>query len=85
MIKEIRPKEAHEMLEQQKDAVLIDVRSTMEYEYVGHPLNAMHAPIKEPPDWVTQPDFVKNIRLSNMVWWAWKVSPSSRGNIILGI
>jgi len=64
MIKEIYPTEAYEILEQQKDAVLIDVRSTMEYEYVGHPLMAIHVPIKEPPDWDTQPDFVKNARLA---------------------
>lgn len=64
MIKEIRPIEADEILRQQKDAVLIDVRSSMEYEYVGHPLNAVHVPIKEPPDWATQKDFVKNVRLA---------------------
>ena len=61
MIKEIRPKEAYEILQQQKDAVLVDVRSSMEYEYVGHPLKALHVPIKEPPDWVTQQDFVKEV------------------------
>ncbi len=64
MIKEIRPKEAHEILEQQKDAVLIDVRSSMEYEYVGHPLNAIHVPIKESPDWITQQNFAKNVSLA---------------------
>jgi rhodanese-related sulfurtransferase len=61
-MKEIRPKEAHEMLQNQKNAVLIDVRSTMEYEYVGHPINAIHVPIKEPPDWETNEDFVENVR-----------------------
>ena len=64
MIKETRPKEAYEILEQQEDAVLIDVRSVMEYEFVGHPLNAIHIPIKEPPAWVIQQDFVKNVRLA---------------------
>ncbi len=63
MIKEILPKEAYEILELQKNAVLIDVRSTMEYEYVGHPRNAIHVPLKEPPDWDIQQDFVKNTRL----------------------
>jgi rhodanese-related sulfurtransferase len=64
MIKEIRPIEAYKILEQQKNAVLIDVRSTMEYEYVGHPLMAIHIPLKEPPDWDTQQDFVVNARLA---------------------
>lgn len=64
MIKEIRPKEAYEILEQQKDAVLMDVRSTMEYEFVGHPVNATHVVLKEPPDWETRADFVNNVRLA---------------------
>ncbi len=61
MIKEVNPKEAFEILEKQEDAVLIDVRSTMEYEYVGHPLNALHVPIKEPPDWSMEANFVNNV------------------------
>ncbi|MCZ6804257.1 MAG: rhodanese-like domain-containing protein [Proteobacteria bacterium] len=64
MINEIRPKEACKLLEQHEDAVLIDVRSVMEYEFVGHPLNAMHIPIKEPPAWVTQQDFVNKVRIA---------------------
>jgi rhodanese-related sulfurtransferase len=64
MIKEISPKQAYEILGQQEDAVLIDVRSSMEYEYVGHPLNAVHVPIKEPPAWETEQDFVRNVRLA---------------------
>ncbi len=62
MIKEIYPKEAQEILEQQNQAVLIDVRSTMEFEYVGHPTNAVHVPIKEPPAWGIDEDFVNNVK-----------------------
>lgn len=62
MIKEIRPIEAKETLEQQKNAVLIDVRSTVEYGFVGHPLNALHIPIKESPDWETDLDFVEKVK-----------------------
>lgn len=64
MIKEVNPVEAFKILEQQPAATLIDVRSTMEYEYVGHPLHAIHMPLKEPPDWNTCPDFVDNLRAS---------------------
>jgi rhodanese-related sulfurtransferase len=64
MTKEISPKQAYEILGQQEAAVLIDVRSSMEYEYVGHPLNAVHVAIKEPPVWDTEQDFVKNVRLA---------------------
>ena len=62
MIKEIQPKQAFEMLQQQEKAVLIDVRSVMEYDYVGHPVDAIHVSIKEPPDWETKQDFVVRIR-----------------------
>lgn len=58
MLKEVSPQEAYKILEQQINAVLIDVRSTMEYSFVGHPLGAMHVPVKEPPDWDIQPDFI---------------------------
>ena len=43
--------------------MLIDVRSTMEYEYVGHPANSIHVPIQEPPDWDIRDDFIKDIAL----------------------
>lgn len=62
MIKEISPLEAFNILEQEKEAVLVDVRSTMEYEYVGHPLNALHVPLKEPPDWNTVSGFVEQLK-----------------------
>ena len=61
-MKEIRPVEAYEILQNNSQAVLIDVRSTMEYEYVGHPLSALHVPIKEPPDWQTVQDFAGLVR-----------------------
>ena len=62
MIKEINSTEAYSILQKLENAVLIDVRSTMEYEYVGHPVNAIHVPIKEPPDWEIRVDFINNIK-----------------------
>lgn len=61
MIKEVNPRQAYEILKNTDDAVLIDVRSTMEYQYVGHPVNAIHVPLKEPPDWETKTNFVENL------------------------
>ena len=61
MIKEVDPKQAYDILQNTGDAVLIDVRSTMEYQYVGHPPNALHVPLKEPPDWETRNDFVEKL------------------------
>ena len=61
MIKEVDPKQAYDILQNTGDAVLIDVRSTMEYQYVGHPPNALHVPLKEPPGWETRSDFVEKL------------------------
>ena len=62
MIKEINSTEAYSILQKSENAVLIDVRSTMEYEYVGHPVNAIHVPIKEPPDWEIRVDFINDVK-----------------------
>lgn len=64
MLKKTNPQEAYKILEEQNNAVLIDVRSTMEYSFVGHPLNAIHVPIKEPPSWDMLSGFVETVRAS---------------------
>lgn len=62
MIKNISSVDAYAILQQRKNAVLIDVRSRMEYEYVGHPANSIHIAIQEPPSWELQLDFQDNVR-----------------------
>jgi len=61
MIKETSSTKAYSILQQSENAVLIDVRSAAEYEYVGHPKNAIHIAIKEPPTWETSSNFVTNV------------------------
>ncbi len=61
-IPEISSSEAWEILERDAQAVLLDVRTTMEYRYVGHPLNAEHVPWKEPPEWLVDPHFTGEVR-----------------------
>lgn len=60
-IKDLSPVEAWEMLQQSR-AVLLDVRTTMEYQYVGHPVGALHVPWKEAPAWENDPQFVAKVR-----------------------
>jgi len=50
-IGEISPREAWEALRTNPDAVLLDVRSKMEYDYVGHVPGSVFVALKEPPDW----------------------------------
>ncbi len=56
-IKDLNPVQAWEMIQHTANAVLIDVRSRMEFEYVGHPVGAINIVWKEPPDWRVNPDF----------------------------
>lgn len=61
MIKEINPPQAWEILQDNPDAVLLDVRSRMEYDYVGHVPGAVFVPLKEPPDWRVDTHFVDKV------------------------
>ncbi len=58
----LTPPQAWETLQKDPRAVLIDIRSTMEYLFVGHPKGAIHIPWIDEPDWVENPDFIKQVR-----------------------
>lgn len=62
MNKELSPPQAWQILQGNPDAVLLDVRSKMEYEYVGHPPGAVHVSLMEPPDWQVDAHFVARVR-----------------------
>lgn len=34
----------------------------MEFEYIGHPVGAIHVPLMEAPAWQTDPDFTGKVR-----------------------
>ena len=61
-VRALTPQEAAAVLEKNPRAVLIDVRSNMEYLFVGHPVGAVHVPWIEEPDWVINPHFVTQVR-----------------------
>ena len=61
-IKDICPDEAMDLLRQDSKAIILDVRTTMEYQYVGHPLGALHIPWMEAPLWQVDPEFVDKVR-----------------------
>jgi len=54
--------QAWEILQENPRAVLVDVRSSMEYLFVGHPVGAINIPWIDEPDWVVNPDFVREVR-----------------------
>lgn len=63
-IGEVLPPQAYEILVSEPDAVLLDVRSRVEFDYVGHPPGAINIPWQEAPDWDVDPAFVTRVRQS---------------------
>ncbi len=58
----ITPADAWQMVQDNPRVLLIDVRSSMEYLFVGHPVGAVHVPWIDEPDWDINPHFVIDIR-----------------------
>ncbi len=58
----LTPSEAMEMLQSHPQAVLVDIRSSMEFLFVGHPKGAVHIAWIDEPDWIVNPQFVTEIR-----------------------
>lgn len=50
------------MLRDDPQAVLLDVRSQVEFSYVGHPPGAINIPWKDAPDWCVDDRFVNKVR-----------------------
>ena len=54
--------QAYKMLDDDPRSVLIDVRSNMEFLFVGHPKGAISIPWIDEPDWVINPHFITDVR-----------------------
>lgn len=61
-VQNINPDEAWKILQEDPRAVLIDVRSNMEYLFVGHPKGAIHVSWIDEPDWTINPHFAVEVR-----------------------
>lgn len=53
------PREVYERTEREANAVIIDVRSELEYFFVGAPVGAVNIPWRDAPDWDINPRFVE--------------------------
>ncbi len=61
-VESLTPRQAWDLIQKDARAVLVDIRSTMEYLFVGHPQGAVHVPWIDEPEWVVNPHFVTDIR-----------------------
>ena len=55
------PVEAYEKMSGEPDAIFIDVRSELEYFFVGSPVGAVNIPWRDSPDWDINPRFIPAI------------------------
>jgi rhodanese-related sulfurtransferase len=58
----VSPTEAWELVSKNQRSVLIDVRSSMEFLFVGHPAGSIHVPWIDAPEWTVNPHFVTEVR-----------------------
>lgn len=61
-MKHLTPQQTFEFLRAHPEAVFIDVRSEMEYLFVGHPKDAILIPWNDGPDWEINPNFVAHVK-----------------------
>lgn len=61
-MKHLTPIEADKFLHENSLALFIDVRSEMEFLFVGHPVGAIMVPWNDGPDWEVNPHFVAHVK-----------------------
>ncbi|WP_455380163.1 rhodanese-like domain-containing protein [Acidihalobacter prosperus] len=58
----LSPVQANRLMHEEPQTLLVDVRSTMEYLMVGHPVGAVHIAWLDEPDWMPNERFVSQLR-----------------------
>lgn len=61
-VRSLTPRQACELLQANPRALFIDVRSHMEYLFIGHPAGSINIPWIDEPDWEINPHFVREVR-----------------------
>lgn len=58
----LTPEQANGVCQAQPSALLIDVRSQMEFLMIGHPVGAVNVPWIDEPNWEVNPQFAADVR-----------------------
>lgn len=61
-VQSLSPGQAWDLLQENPRAVMIDVRSNMEFLFIGHPKGAIHISWIDDPDWKINPHFAAEVR-----------------------
>ena len=59
---DLAPGAAFTFLQEQREAVLVDCRTEIEFMYVGHPVGAEHVAWQDGPDWEIDPEFADKVK-----------------------
>lgn len=61
-VKTIASHEAWQLIQENPKCLLVDVRSHMEFLFIGHPQGALNVPWIDEPDWNINPNFTREIK-----------------------
>lgn len=61
-VKTIDSQQAWQMIQENPKCLLVDVRSHMEFLFIGHPVGAINVPWIDEPDWNINPNFSREIK-----------------------
>ena len=61
-VEQISAKDAYALIQSEPSTAFIDVRSDMEYLFIGHPIGAVNIPWIDEPDFVINPNFEREVR-----------------------
>lgn len=61
-VKTIDSRQAWQLIQENPKSLLVDVRSHMEFLFIGHPVGAINVPWIDEPDWNINPNFVREIK-----------------------
>lgn len=62
MIKELNPLQAWDYMQKNPQGLLIDVRTSIEYSFVGHPTESVNIVWKDAPEWQINAAFVEEVK-----------------------
>lgn len=60
-VKNLSPQEAADLMKENPKTILLDVRTTIEHNFVGHPVGSIHIPWMDAPDWQVNSTFVEDV------------------------
>lgn len=78
---DLSPIAAYDLLQTTPHSILIDIRSAMEYLFVGHPVGSVHIAWIDEPDWDVNPNFANEIE--QVITTRFKETPPKEAQVVL--